>query len=100
VNDQDNDFLRDLLRERVFSLLGNVGPGTPPQTQVAEATVLAKEGRATLAAYRTFLQQQVGPLNAAFKTAGLATLDLDALPPKTKPDPNADEHASRRSESE
>ncbi len=98
VNDQDDDFLRDLLRERVFSLLGNVGPGTPPQTQVAEATVLAKEGQAALAAYRSFVRNQVAPLNAAFTSAGLAAVDLNALPPKTKPDPNVDEHASRRPE--
>jgi photosystem II stability/assembly factor-like uncharacterized protein/HPt (histidine-containing phosphotransfer) domain-containing protein len=100
VNDQDDDFLRDLLRERVLSMLNNLGAGKPPQSQVTEVTALAKESRAAVTAYRTFLQQQVGPLNAAFTSVGVVTLDLNALPPKTKPDPNADEHASRRSESE
>jgi photosystem II stability/assembly factor-like uncharacterized protein len=100
VNDQDNDFLRDLLRERVYSLLGNVASGTPSQAMVTEASVLQREGATALATYGTFVAKQIVPLNAALKAAGTTAFDLQAKPPKTKPDPNADEHASRRSESE
>jgi len=97
VNDQDNDFLEDLLRERVLTFVSNFAPGAPTGAQVAEGAVLQREGRAALASYRAFVDGQVRPLNDALRAAGVPPLDLGALPPKTKPDPNADEHA-RRSE--
>ncbi|HEY4439955.1 MAG TPA: hypothetical protein VGN14_05835 [Candidatus Elarobacter sp.] len=96
VNDQDNDFLRDLLRERVLSLLYSTGVGAPPEAQLDEAAAMRREGDAALRAYGTFVAEQVTPLNAALRGAGAVAIDLQALPPKTKPDPNADEHASRR----
>ncbi len=95
VNDQDDDFLEDLLRERVLTFAGNLTPGAPPQAQLAEGAALRREGDAALAAYRSFLADQVRPLDAALRAAGLAPLDLGALPAKTKPDPDADEHARR-----
>jgi photosystem II stability/assembly factor-like uncharacterized protein len=98
VNDQDNDFLRDLLRERVYSMLGSTGLGAPTQAQLDEAAVMRREGDSALRAYRAFVAQQVTPLNAALTSAGAVAIDLRALPPKTKPDPNADEHAARRAD--
>ncbi|MDP9106376.1 MAG: hypothetical protein M3N49_10650 [Candidatus Eremiobacteraeota bacterium] len=95
VNDQDNDFLEDLLRERVLSFIGYLSPGTPTAAQIAESTVLQREGATALASYRAFVDREVRPLDDALRAAGLAPLDLNALPPKTKPDPNADEHARR-----
>jgi photosystem II stability/assembly factor-like uncharacterized protein len=95
VNNQDDDFLEDLLRERVLTFLGNLSPGPPTAPQRAEAAVLQREGSAALANYRAFVQNRVGLMNAALRAAGLGALDLNALPPKTKPDPNADEHARR-----
>jgi hypothetical protein len=97
VNDQDNDFLEDLLRERVLSLNGYLSPGTPTAAQVAESTALQREGATALATYRAFVDGQVRPLNDTLRAAGLSPVDLNALPPKTKPDPNADEHARRGS---
>ncbi|MEA2687895.1 MAG: hypothetical protein QOD51_502, partial [Candidatus Eremiobacteraeota bacterium] len=97
VNNQDDDFLEDLLRERVLTFISNFAPGMPTGAQVAESTALRREGAVALASYRTFVERQVRPLNEALRAASLAPVDLNALPPKTKPDPNADEHA-RRSE--
>ncbi|HEY6235450.1 MAG TPA: hypothetical protein VIW69_10145, partial [Candidatus Elarobacter sp.] len=95
VNDQDNDFLEDLLRERVLSLNGYLSPGAPTAAQVAESAALQREGATALASYRAFVDGQVRPLNDALRAAGITPVDLNALPPKTKPDPNADEHARR-----
>jgi hypothetical protein len=95
VNDQDDDFLEDLLRERVLTFLSDLTPGAPPQAQLAEGAALRREGEAALAGYQRFVAEQVRPLDAALRAAGLAPLDLGALPAKTKPDPDADEHARR-----
>ena len=95
VNDQDDDFLEDLLRERVLTFISNFSPGEPTGAQIAEAAALQREGKTALAGYRTFVDAQVPPFNDALRAAGLAPLDLNALPAKTKPDPNADEHARR-----
>jgi len=95
VNDQDDDFLEDLLRERVLTFSSNLSPGTPTAAQRAESVALQREGAAALAGYRAFVDRQVRPLNDALRAAGLSPVDLNALPPKVKPDPNADEHARR-----
>ena len=95
VNDQDNDFLEDLLRERVLSFVGYLSPGAPTAAQVAESNALQREGVTALAGYRAFVEREVRPLNDALRAAGLTPLDLNALPAKMKPDPNADEHARR-----
>ena len=95
VNDQDDDFLEDLLRERVLTFSGNLSPGTPTAAQRAQNEALQREGAAALAGYRAFVERQVRPLNDALRTAGLSPVDLNALPPKVKHDPNADEHARR-----
>jgi photosystem II stability/assembly factor-like uncharacterized protein len=98
VNGQDDDFIRDLLRERVLTFYYNIAPGVQSQAMVAEGAVLQQESARALATYRTFVAQQVVPLNDALRAAGLAPLDLAALPAKSKPDPNADEHARRGEE--
>jgi photosystem II stability/assembly factor-like uncharacterized protein len=95
VNDQDDDFLEDLLRERVLTFVFDLSPGAPTAAQVAEGTALRREGTTALSGYRTFVDQRVRPLNDALRAAGVSPLQLDALPPKVKPDPNADEHARR-----
>jgi photosystem II stability/assembly factor-like uncharacterized protein len=95
LNDQDNDFLEDLLRERVISFIGITQPGAPPQSQRDEATALERAGARAAIAYRAFLATEVRPLNAALVAAGAAPIDLDAVPAPQKFDPNADEHARR-----
>jgi photosystem II stability/assembly factor-like uncharacterized protein len=96
VNNQDDDFLEDLLRERVLTFITDLAPGAPPEPQLNEGAALRREARAALTRYRAFVEGQVRPLSDALRTAGVAVLDLQALPAKTKPDPNADEHARRR----
>jgi photosystem II stability/assembly factor-like uncharacterized protein len=95
VNDQDDDFLEDLLRERVLTFIYDLAPGTPTAAQLAEGAALQRQGTAALAGYRAFVEREVRPLNDALRAAGLSALDVNALPPKAKPDPNADEHARR-----
>jgi hypothetical protein len=98
LNDQDNDFLRDLLRERVYSFAGDLGPGTPTQAEIDEAAALRRESDAALQTYRAFVSAQVRPLNEALRAAGVAVIDLRAVPAPLKADPNADEHARKDEE--
>jgi len=100
VNDQDDDFLEDLLRERVLTFVGDLSPGAPTGAERAEGAALQREGTAKLAGYHTFIEREVRPLEAALRAAGVAPLDLRAIPPITKPDPNADAHARRGEESD
>ena len=77
------------------------------QTEIDAARVTAESDAAQLyadyqgtvaqatATYRSFVAQQVQPLDVAFRAAGVAALDLNLMPPTVKPDPNADEHARR-----
>ena len=100
VNDQDDDFLEDLLRERVLTFVGDLGPGAPTAAEFAEGAALRRDGAAALAGYRAFIDRGVRPLDAALRAAGARPLDLRAIPPITKPDPNADAHARRGEESD
>ena len=95
VNDQDDDFLEDLLRERVLTFVSDLSPGAPTAPQLAEGAALQRAGATALADYRTFVDRQVRPLDDALRAAGAHPLDLNATPPLVKPDPNADEHARR-----
>lgn len=95
VNDQDDDFLEDLLRERVLTFISDLGPNAPNGGMVREAADLQRESATALAGYRRFVDAQVTPLNTALQTAGVAAIDLHAVPATVKPDPNADEHARR-----
>jgi photosystem II stability/assembly factor-like uncharacterized protein len=98
LNDQDDDFLEDLLRERVLTFVGDLGPGAPTAAEFAEGTALRRDGAAALAGYRAFIDRDVRPLDGALRAAGARPLDLRAIPPITKPDPNADAHARRGEE--
>ena len=94
INDQDNDFLRDLLRERIMSIMGSAGPVTPSQAIRVEARAIARDYAAAMQQYRAFLASDVTPLATTLGTSGLA-LDLQARPKTVPIDPNADEHARR-----
>jgi len=97
VNDQDNDFLQDLLRERIMSLMGSANPATPPHAQLVEAESLAREYASAMTRYRTFIAAEVTPLTQSLGSTGLA-LDLQARPKTVPVDPSADEHARRGQE--
>jgi len=98
VNDQDDDFLEDLLRERVLTFVGDLSPGAPTGAELAEGASLQRDGVAALARYRAFVGRDVRPLNGALVAAKLPAIDLAAIPPPAKPDPDADEHARRGDE--
>ncbi len=96
VNGQDNDFLRDLLRERVQSLLGNASTLSPTAEQQRESVALLREIDAELAKHTAFMREGVVPLQTALRDAGSAPLDLTAKPAKPKAGEKADEHGERR----
>ena len=79
----------------MLTFVYNFSPGPPTGSQLAEGAALQRESKAARASYRTFIEREVRPLDDALRAAGVAPLDLNALPPKVKPDPNADEHARR-----
>ncbi len=95
-NGQDDDFIRDLLRERLSELLGIVTSLSPTAEQAREGTSLETEIDRALAVNAAFMRNRVVTLQAALKAAGLAPLDLAGRP--SKPDPNVphDEHGSRQ----
>ncbi|MBD5605870.1 MAG: hypothetical protein IAI48_12400 [Candidatus Eremiobacteraeota bacterium] len=96
VNGQDNDFLQDLLRERVQSL-GNIASTlSPTAEQTRESAALRTEVDAALDAHARFMRDRVAPLQRLLVRSGLAPIDLEAKPAFVKPDPKDDEHGSRR----
>ena len=96
INGQDNDFLRDLLRERIQSLLNNASPHVPTAEESREMTALLAEIHVQLARHAAFVRDRILPLQTALRNAGLAPIDLAAEPPKPKADERRDEHAARR----
>lgn len=95
-NGQDNDFLRDLLRERVQSLLAIATTLSPTAEQTRESASLEGETDRALMTHEAFMRNRVHQLQAALIAAGLPSIDLAARP--TKPDPSLphDEHGDRR----
>ncbi len=91
VNDQDDDFLEDLLRERVLTFISDLGPGAPPPAQLARRSAAARgRGRAG----------RLPPLRGRAgrrSTRRCARPACGARPGRAagqdKPDPDADEHA-------
>ncbi|GAC1310772.1 MAG: hypothetical protein NVSMB19_25100 [Vulcanimicrobiaceae bacterium] len=96
VNGQDNDFLRDLLRERVQSLLAGASILAPTAEQRRESGVVLAEIDAELARHAAFMRDRVAPLQTALREAGIAPLDLAAKPVKPKAGEKQDEHGERR----
>jgi photosystem II stability/assembly factor-like uncharacterized protein len=97
-NSQDDDFLEDLLRERLVTFISSASRSTPTNEQLREAAALARETNAALDRYRTFLAAEILPLQHELARAG-AALDLAEKPsPDPKPGPNVDERADRRPE--
>jgi hypothetical protein len=96
LNGQDNDFLEDLLRERVQSLLGVSSALGPTAEQIRESAAVRAEVDAALAAHAAFMHDRVAPLQIELKAMGVAPIDLDAKPAATKSDGTEDEHGERR----
>jgi photosystem II stability/assembly factor-like uncharacterized protein len=95
-NGQDNDFLRDLLRERVQSLLEVQTVLSPTPEEERESAVVRREIGAALAANAAFVGGPVTALQAALRAAGLDPLDLHAAPVEPKDEQLPDEHGARR----
>jgi photosystem II stability/assembly factor-like uncharacterized protein len=97
VNDQDNDFLEDLVRERVQSLIGIDSELSPTAEQLRESAAVRAEANALLARHSAFMRDRVVPLEGRLTALGVAPLDLAAKPIKpAKPNDLEDEHASKR----
>ena len=95
-NSQDDDFLEDLLRERLTTFIGSSSAGRPSPERVREAAVLAADGRTALERYSRFMASDAMPLVHELARAGV-TIDLAAKPgPDPKPGRDVDERGVRR----
>jgi photosystem II stability/assembly factor-like uncharacterized protein len=95
VNGQDNDFLRDLLRERVQSLIGIATTLSPTEAQRRESAALRAELEPELDRHTAFMRERIAPLQAELTGAGLKPVDLGATPPPPKAGERVDEHGSK-----
>ena len=95
-NGQDNDFLRDLLRERVMALLNVTTTLSPTAEQTRESIVLAGEIDRALQSNDAFVRSELTPFQTALAAAGQPGLDLAARPPKPDPKIRRDEYGERR----
>ena len=97
VNSQDNDFLRDLTRERIQSLLASSSVLGPTAEQSRESAVVRREANDELAAYAAFAKTAYPALQLALAASGLPAIDFTAVPPPHKAGgAKVDEHAERR----
>jgi photosystem II stability/assembly factor-like uncharacterized protein len=82
-NDQDNDYLTDVLRERVEALIGSMdGSSAPPsRAQSDERTALAREYRERMQSGAAFVATDVAALNRELVASGLKPIDPNAAPP-------------------
>jgi hypothetical protein len=97
-NSQDDDFLEDVVRERLTTLIDSASRSTPTNELVREAAAVTHDADIALERYRTFMSAEITPLQHELTRAN-APLDLAAKPtPDPKPGPDVDERAERRSE--
>jgi len=82
-NDQDNDFLVDVLRERLQTQIDTFDSFAPPtQAQYAETAALTALTRERLQSVRAFATVTLAPLNAELRAAKLLPLEqLTKMPP-------------------
>lgn len=95
LNGQDDDFSRDLLRERLLTLLDVTSTLSPTAEQTRTAGEIVRELDVALASHERFMHERIAPLQAALQAAKLAPLDLDARPAKPPSGERRDEHGSR-----
>jgi hypothetical protein len=93
-NGQDDDFLRDVLRERVNSLLNATYTLSPTAEESRASEQVIRETNVVLAAH-ALLMSRIAPLQTALQAAKLAPLDLTALPKASPPGERHDERGSR-----
>ena len=97
VNDQDNDFLEDLIRERVQSLISIATTLSPTAEQERESAAVRAEADRLLATHDAFDRNTLAPLQSRLTASGLTPLDLSARPVKpAKKDDLEDEHGERK----
>jgi photosystem II stability/assembly factor-like uncharacterized protein len=83
ANDQDNDFLQDMLRERVQSLLGMFGQSyaAPTAAQIQEAAVLAAATSERLAAVAAF-ERGLAQIDRELAALSLPKLEHETVAPQ------------------
>ncbi len=96
INGQDDDFLRDLLRERLQAQLDDTGPLSPTEAELREGAALHSEIDAALKRHDAFMRDQIAPLQGALTAAGLKPIDFAEKPPEPKKGEPVDEHGSRK----
>lgn len=97
-NSQDDDFLQDVIRERLMTLINLASRSTPTNEQIREARAIQTEADAVLARYRSFISADIMPLQRELTRAGIP-LDLAERPEADpKAGPTVDERAERRSQ--
>ncbi len=94
-NGQDDDFLRDVLRERVLTLMNVTSTLSPTAEQTRESAAILAEVDVALAAHERLMSERIAPLQTALANAKLVPLDLDARPAAPTPGERRDEHGSR-----
>ncbi len=70
--DQDDDFLPDMLRERLQAMMGVINFAPPTAAQLTEMAVVQQQFNSTDGAYRSFLASDVAGLNTSLASARLA----------------------------
>jgi hypothetical protein len=99
-NSQDDDFLEDMARERLQTLIDGASRSTPTSEQLHEAGALEHEIRTELDRYQAFITSEITPLQRELTRIG-TPLDLSAKPPADpRPGPDVDERGARRSDDE
>lgn len=97
-NSQDDDFLQDLVRERLLALIGSASRSTPTIEQLREARDVTRAADTALERYRSFMATEIMPVGRELDRAGIP-LDLAAKPaPDPEPGSTVDERADRRGE--
>ncbi|HEY8315200.1 MAG TPA: hypothetical protein VIG51_13645 [Candidatus Baltobacteraceae bacterium] len=84
TNDQDDDFLTDILRERLQSTIGSFDSSYAPPTQAQSSEIAALHALANerLHAYETFERSDVDPIDAELRAAGQPPLTVPTKKPR------------------
>ncbi|MGZ3541612.1 MAG: WD40/YVTN/BNR-like repeat-containing protein [Vulcanimicrobiaceae bacterium] len=88
INDQDNDFLTDTLRERLQSTIDSLSSSyaPPTQAQIQEIHDIDALTADRMRAFKRFACEEVEPLNVQLRAANLSTITRLTRKPVLSPD--------------